>query len=241
MRRLFIADLHLDPARPATIDLFLRFLQEQATAADELYILGDLFEVWLGDDLIAPGYPEVLAAMKALAEGGTAVFVLHGNRDFLLGEGFEQASGARLIDEGTVLDIDGQATLLLHGDTLCSDDLPYQQLRQMLRNPTWIAGFLGKSAEERIAFAKEVRERSQKETGEKAETIMDVNAETVMEALRETGVRRLIHGHTHRPAVHSLEVDGETAERMVVGDWHESAEIIECSKGECRLLTYPAE
>ncbi len=235
MRRLFIADLHLDPARPATVELFLRFLRERAAEADELYILGDLFEAWLGDDLIAPGYPPVLEAMKALSDGGTALFVMHGNRDFLLGEGFEAMSGARIIDEGTVIDLDGTLTLLLHGDTLCTDDLPYQQLRQMLRNPAWIADFLGKSADERVAFAKEVRERSKRETGEKAEAIMDVNAETVAQAMREAGVNRLIHGHTHRPGVHVT----EEGERFVVGDWGESGEVVECVGGECGLVTYP--
>ncbi len=235
MATLFISDLHLNPEQPATIRLFLDFLSGQATQAEALYILGDLFEAWLGDDLPLPGYAPALEAMKKLSDHGTPIYVMHGNRDFLLAEGFEQQSGATLIDDPTVIDLYGTPTLLMHGDLLCTDDLPYQAMRQQLRDPQWITAFLAKTAEERIDFARQLRERSKKETGEKNEAIMDVNADTVANTLRKHHVRQLIHGHTHRPAIHHLEIDGEHATRYVLSDWYNRGGVLVCDEQGCEL------
>jgi UDP-2,3-diacylglucosamine hydrolase len=231
MSTLFISDLHLSAERPATGGLLLQFLAEQAPKAEALYILGDLFEAWLGDDLIPPEVQPILDAIKGVSEGGTPVFVMHGNRDFLLGREFAMRCGATLIDDPYILNLYGTPTLLMHGDLLCTDDLPYQEMRKMLRDPAWIEEFLAKGAEERIAFAQSLRERSKKETGEKAEEIMDVNAETVADYAERYGISRIIHGHTHRPAIHH---DGNI-ERCVMGDWYEQGSVLICDSRGCRL------
>ncbi len=233
MHTLFISDLHLSSERPAIGGLFLKFLIEQAPEAEALYILGDLFEAWLGDDLIAPEVQTILDALRALSESGTPVYVMHGNRDFLIGKRFAELSGATLLDDPYVLNLYGTPTLLMHGDLLCTDDIPYHEMRKMLRNPSWIQEFLGKSAEERIAFAQSLRERSRKETGEKDETIMDVNADTLREYVERYGISRIIHGHTHRPAIHHE----EGVERCVLGDWYDHGSILRCNRDGCRLDT----
>lgn len=237
MATLFISDLHLNAEQPATIQLFLDFLTTRAAQADALYILGDLFEAWLGDDLPLPGYAPVLEAMKHLSDSGTPIYVMHGNRDFLLGEGFERMSGATLITDPVVIDLYGAHTLLMHGDLLCTDDLPYQAMRRQLRDPQWIAAFLAKPPQERIDFARQLRERSKKETGEKNETLMDANTDTVIRAMREQQVRKLIHGHTHRPAVHHFELDGRPATRYVLQDWYNRGGVLECDEKGCALQT----
>lgn len=234
---LFISDLHLTGERPATNRLFLDFLESQASDAKALYILGDLFEVWLGDDLILPEYQPVIGALKRLTDSGVTVYVMHGNRDFLVGTEFEKLTGTKLVDDPAVIDLHGYPTLLMHGDTLCTDDLSYQQFRQMVRNPAWIADILGKSPEERIAIARDLREKSQEATSEKAETIMDVNPQTVEETFRNQKVEWLIHGHTHRPAIHELTIDGLPVRRMVLGDWDETGSVLVCTEEGCRLET----
>jgi UDP-2,3-diacylglucosamine hydrolase len=236
MATLFISDLHLNAEQPDTVGLFLEFLSTRAVGAEALYILGDLFEAWLGDDVLLPGYGPVLEAMKRLSDSGTPIRVMHGNRDFLLGERFEQLSGASLIDDPTVISLYGVPTLLMHGDLLCSDDKPYQAMRAQLRDPQWIAAFLAKTPQERIAFAQELRERSRKETGEKTEAIMDVNADTVAHYLRQHQVQRLIHGHTHRPAAHRLELDGQDICRYVLHDWYgNGGGVLVCDEAGCVL------
>ncbi len=236
MASLFVADLHLSAERPQTIRLFLDFLAGAARGAEALYILGDLFEAWLGDDLVLPEYRPVIDALRALSDSGTAVYVMHGNRDFLLGKTFEQMSGCHLIDDPLCIDLYGTPTLLMHGDLLCTDDQPYQAMRSQLRDPAWIAGFLAKSAEERIAFARQLRERSRKETGEKDETIMDVNPQAVENTLRQYGVSRLIHGHTHRPATHTHPVDGHNATRYVLPEWNDRGGALRCDTDGCVSL-----
>ncbi len=236
MATLFIADLHLSAERPETIRLFLDFLENEARGAEALYILGDLFEAWLGDDLIPPEYTPVLNTLRALNEGGTAVFVMHGNRDFLLGKEFERITGCRLIDDPLLIDLHGTPTLLMHGDLLCTDDLPYQTMRQQLRNPAWIETFLAKPAEERIAFARGLRERSRQETGEKTEIIMDVNPQAVADILEEHQVTRLIHGHTHRPATHHHELPAGSATRYVLPEWNEHGGTLRCDAEGCIAL-----
>jgi UDP-2,3-diacylglucosamine hydrolase len=238
MKILFISDLHLSQDRPVITKLFLRFLQEQAATADALYILGDLFEVWLGDDMVLPEYQPAIAAIKALSEQGIPIYVMYGNRDFLMREPFEEMSGATLIHEPYIIDLDGQATLLMHGDTLCTDDVAYQQFRTIVRNPQWQDALLAKTPEQRLALAREYRAMSQTEMAKKDEAIMDVNQQTVLANLRQHKVRHLIHGHTHRPGFHQFDLDGQPAQRIVLGDWYEHGNYLVCEGQQCRLENF---
>jgi UDP-2,3-diacylglucosamine hydrolase len=233
MSTLFISDLHLSQERPAISGLFLQFIATQARQAEALYILGDLFEVWLGDDLIPPEVQPILDALRALRESGVPVYVMHGNRDFLIGERFAVLSGTTLLEDPAVIDLYGTPTLLLHGDLLCTDDKPYQTMRKTLRRPEWITEFLAKTPDERIAFARSLRERSKQETSEKAEAIMDINAQTLQEYVTRHGVSRLIHGHTHRPAIHHE----SGVERCVLGDWYQQGSVLRCDQHGCQLET----
>jgi len=226
MGPLFISDLHLDESQPDVTSLFLEFLTNQAPGAPALYILGDLFDAWIGDDDDSALAETVCRAIRTLSESGTPVFVAHGNRDFLLGPGFEARSGARLLDQATVIDLADTPTLLLHGDELCTDDLPYQALRQQLRAPAWQADFLAKPLPERRHLAAHLRSASLSATQSKSMEIMDVNQSTVVDWMRRFGTRRLIHGHTHRPAVHRFDLDGQPAERVVLADWHVDGQVV---------------
>lgn len=232
---LFIADLHLDRQRPRIIGLFIDFLHREAGRAEALYILGDLFEYWIGDDDPVPPLQPVIAALRALSDHGVPVYFIHGNRDFLIGEGFARQSGCTLLPETEVIEVYGEPTLITHGDTLCTDDKPYQMLRAQLRDEDWQARFLAQSLEDRQAQAAQLRERSRMEVGGKAEAIMDVNPRAVTETMRARGVRRLIHGHTHRPAIHEFELDGERARRIVLGDWHEQSSVLRCTPQGCEF------
>jgi len=220
---LFISDLHLDDARPQITRQFARLLATEARAADALYILGDLFESWIGDDDDAPLAAHVADNLRALHDAGVPVYFMHGNRDFLLGEDYARRAGMVLLPDPTIVDLNGERILLMHGDTLCSDDVEYQKFRTLVRNPEWQQAFLAKPLAERRAFAAVARGESGRHTAMKAAEIMDVNPLAVLAALRTHGVRKLIHGHTHRPATHRLDLDGATAERIVLGDWYEQS------------------
>ncbi len=235
MTTLFISDLHLAGERPQIIAQFLDLLRGEARAAEALYILGDLFEAWLGDDAVLPDLAPVIDGLRALSDSGVPLFVMAGNRDFLMGEGFAAMTGARLLDDPTPIDLYGTPTLLMHGDTLCTDDLAYQQVRAQVRDPAWIAHALSMSIEERIETARRLRQQSQAHTRSTAEAIMDVNPDAVAQAFREHGVERLIHGHTHRPGVHHTVVDGRTVERIVLGDWYSQASLLRCTAEGCEL------
>lgn len=236
---LFISDLHLDPRRPAVSALFVEFLRGLPHDCAALYILGDLFEVWIGDDDDTPHYQAIIAELRACTARGLPVFVMHGNRDFLLGDAFCAASGCRLLAEPSRIELDGEPVLLLHGDTLCTDDTEYQQFRSMVRNPTWQTAFLEKTLPERRHMAAQARDASQQRTGEKAAEIMDVNQQAVIATLRSHGVTRLIHGHTHRPAIHRFELDGQAAERIVLGDWYEQGSVLYHDAAGFRLQVLP--
>lgn len=238
MKTLFISDLHLSQERPAITALFLRFLHEQAATAQALYILGDLFEVWLGDDMVLPEYQTAIQAMKSLSTKGVPIYVMYGNRDFLMRETFEQMSGATLIHEPCIIQLNDQPTLLLHGDTLCTDDVAYQKFRVMVRNPDWQRELLAKTPEQRLALAREYRAMSKTEMAMKDEAIMDVNAQTVQATMRQHQVQYLIHGHTHRPGIHHFDLDGQPAERIVLGDWYESGSYLVCNGETCRLESF---
>jgi len=220
---LFIADLHLSADRPDLVDRFLRFLEGPAREAEALFILGDLFDVWIGDDDARPPAPQVEAALRALADSGVGLSIQHGNRDFLLGEAFARRSGATLLPDPARIELAGAPALLMHGDLLCSDDHQYLAARRHLRDPAVIAAFLQQSIDQRATLAAAYRRQSGEATSLKAEAIMDANPETVPEFMRNHGVRLLIHGHTHRPATHDLLVDGDAAQRIVLPDWRENA------------------
>ncbi len=236
---LFISDLHLDPTRPRVSDLFLDFLAGEAHAAAALYILGDLFEAWIGDDDPEPEHARVIAGLRATVDNGVPIFLMHGNRDFLLGDEFAKRSGVQRLPDSVVIELFGTPTLLLHGDTLCTDDRAYQDFRAMVRDARWQRDFLAKPIHERQAIARQLRETSQLVTREKPEYITDVNAAAVADCMRTADVRRLIHGHTHRPAVHDFELDGQVARRIVLGDWYEQGSLLRCTGAGCRLKTLP--
>ena len=225
MATLFISDLHLDEARPQIVDLFVRFLRD-AQQADALYILGDLFESWIGDDDDAPLATRVAQELHALRSRGVPIYFMHGNRDFLLGTDYAARAGMQLLADPAVVELDGERTLLTHGDTLCTDDIEYQKFRNLVRNPAWQAQFLAKPLAERRAFAAQARGESRKQTAMKTAEIMDVNQAAVESTMQDHGVRRLIHGHTHRPATHRFELDSQTAERIVLGDWFEQSSVL---------------
>jgi UDP-2,3-diacylglucosamine hydrolase len=232
---LFISDLHLDPERPTVTELFLELLVTRALNADALYILGDLFEAWLGDDDTGPLNQAVCEGLKQCATSGTPVFIMHGNRDFLLGAQFADASDCTLLNDPALIDLYGVPTLLMHGDLLCTDDREYMAFRTMVRDPQWQQELLSKSLEQRQLIAREMRSRSREQTGGKPEAIMDVNEEAVVETMACHRVQRLIHGHTHRPAIHDLVVSGQPAQRIVLGDWYEQGSLLECTPTGCRL------
>jgi UDP-2,3-diacylglucosamine hydrolase len=219
--QLLISDLHLSASRPGTLALFLRFLRERAPRADALFILGDLFDAWVGDDDDSELASAVRAGLKALTDSGTRVYIQHGNRDFLIGQDFLSATGAELLDETAVVTLGGKTTLLMHGDLLCTDDVDYQKARLMLRSAAFIADFLARPLGERVALAASYRQKSGEATSLKAEDIMDVSPLTVADYVRHHGVDRLIHGHTHRPGEHQHEVEGRRVERWVLGEWHD--------------------
>jgi UDP-2,3-diacylglucosamine hydrolase len=232
---LFISDLHLDPERPAITDLFLDFLANRAISAAAIYILGDLFEAWIGDDDTEPMNQTVCQALKACVTAGTAIFIMHGNRDFLLGDRFAEQSGCVLLEDPTGIDLYGRPTLLMHGDLLCTDDTGYMDFRKMVRDPAWQQELLAKPLDERRRMAQEMRASSREQTGGKPESIMDVNSGAVVQMMTAHHARCLIHGHTHRPAVHHLEITGHPAQRIVLGDWYEQGSVLVCSPAGCEL------
>lgn len=230
MSVLFVSDLHLDASRPAITALFLELLAGEARGAEALYILGDLFEAWVGDD--DPGEPgaSVCAALRALVDSGVPVFLMRGNRDFLYGQGIAERCGARLLPDPCLVSLAGRPTLLMHGDLLCSDDLAYQAFRRQVRDPAWQAKFLSQPLAARQAFAAQARAASKQHQSGVSEAITDVNAATVEATMAAYGVDRLIHGHTHRPAIHSFTVNGHPATRVVLGDWYDQGSVLRLSE-----------
>ena len=224
MTTLFISDLHLDAERPAVTALFGVFMQGEARRADALYILGDLFEAWVGDDDPSQTGAQVAEALSGLAGAGTEIAFIHGNRDFLLGQDYAKRSRMRLLPDPSLIVLEGEPTLIGHGDLYCTSDTGYQQFRAMTRAPQWRAQFLAQPLAARLAFAQQAREASKARYGElqaagTAETITDVTPGAVDSTFERYGIDRIIHGHTHRPAVH--EANGRS--RIVVGDWYGDA------------------
>jgi UDP-2,3-diacylglucosamine hydrolase len=223
---LFISDLHIDASRPEITRQFLSFLRTEAAGADALYILGDLFESWVGDDDADPAQREAIAGLRALTLGGVPCFVMHGNRDFLLGPQFCAMSGAALLPDPILVTLYGEPVLVMHGDALCTDDRAYQRLRATVRDAEWQRQFLSLSVAARRALAGAARAGSQAHTAAIEYAITDVNAGSVEAVLRAAGVATLLHGHTHRPAVHSLQVDGRDCTRIVLGDWYSQGSVL---------------
>ena len=235
---LFISDLHLAAERPRIVEQFFSFMAGPAQGAQALYVLGDLFEYWVGDDdLDDPLNRSVAQAFSKLAADGTAVYFMHGNRDLLVGGEFAQRSSARLLDDPTLIELHGTPTLLMHGDTLCTDDVEYQRFRAYARNPQNQARFLAQPVAARHAEMEALRLRSESAKQDKTAEIMDVNPEAVEGALRQAGYPRLIHGHTHRPARHVHRVDGRVCERWVLGDWYDKGSYLRCDADGCESIT----
>jgi UDP-2,3-diacylglucosamine hydrolase len=235
MSVLFISDLHLCESRPEINRIFFDFLARRALEAKALYILGDLFDYWAGDDDLADPFNAAVARALAQCARSTPVYLVHGNRDFLIGEGFAAASGIHLLGDPTLIEAEGALMLLTHGDALCTDDDPYQRFRAEVRSRAWIDSFLARPLAERKQEIEALREQSEREKRQKAAAIMDVNAQAVASLLREHNYPRLIHGHTHRPAQHLHTVDGRRCERWVLGAWYEGGNVLVCDGSQCRV------
>ncbi len=236
-RTFFVADLHLTDERPVATGRFFRFLDEEAAGADALYILGDLFEAWIGDDHDDRVARDTALRLKALAAAGTPVYFMHGNRDFMLAGRYAALAGMTLLTDPTRIDLYGVPTLLMHGDTLCSDDMAYQAFRRRVRHPLTLALLRQLPLAWRRRLARQARAGSESAKAGKPAAIMDVNADAVLRVLREHRICRLIHGHTHRPAQHVHAVDGHDCERWVVPDWYARWGYVVCGAAGCALRT----
>lgn len=239
MATLFISDLHLEAGRPEIGVQFLDFLSGEARDADTLYILGDLFEVWLGDDDPNPYYAAMKAAIRELVDSGIPVFFMHGNRDFMIGDEFATETGVTILQDPELIDLHGEKVLLSHGDALCADDVEYQRFRAMTRNPEWQAMMRAKTIQERIAHALEARQGSMEHGESLDDEITDVNQGAVEALIRKHGVDILLHGHTHRPAIHEVRLGDRTATRIVLGDWFEQGSVVRWDENGPRLETMP--
>ncbi|NIG76104.1 UDP-2,3-diacylglucosamine diphosphatase [Klebsiella sp. Ap-873] len=239
MSTLFIADLHLCPEEPAITAGFLRFLSGEARQADALYILGDLFEAWIGDDAPEPLYQQIAAAIKAVVDAGIPCYFIHGNRDFLLGKRYAKASGMTLLPEEKLLDVYGRKILIMHGDTLCTDDEGYQAFRRKVHQPWLQKLYLALPLFIRQRIADRMRADSQAANNMKSLEIMDVNPQAVVDTLTRHNVQCLIHGHTHRPAIHELEANGQPAFRCVLGAWHKEGSMIKVTPENVELIHFP--
>lgn len=240
MATLFISDLHLDADLPELTRLFERFMEEQASHAEALYILGDLFEAWIGDDDDRPETEQFVASLRALSDQGVPLYVMHGNRDFLFDSGFVARTGCKLISEPSLIDLYGTPTLILHGDSLCTDDVKHQESRALVRSQQWKDEFLAQPLARRIALAQEYRSMSREHLRDQPEAIMDVNAQAVNQLMREYNVTQMIHGHTHRPAIHDFTLDDAPARRIVLGDWDQYGSVLSCDENGCELKQFPA-
>jgi UDP-2,3-diacylglucosamine hydrolase len=237
---VFISDLHLMPQRPETMELFISFINDVAAKADTLYILGDFLEIWWGDDEPATGYAEVFKSLTELgSKHNTKVYLMHGNRDFMIGQDLAARCNFEIIQDPHKITLQGREALLMHGDTLCIDDIEYQKFRQMVRNPLWQQQVLTKSLEERYQLAQSIRDNSKQTTSEKAEYIMDVNQGEIERVFTDNNIDLIIHGHTHRPAIHRETINGIETTRIVLSDWHDTAKYLRVNDAsEYELLTY---
>ncbi|MCQ3830591.1 UDP-2,3-diacylglucosamine diphosphatase [Microbulbifer elongatus] len=241
MATYLISDLHLDESRPNITRAFFDFLKGPAAGAEALYILGDFFEVWIGDDDDAPLIEEVARQLRTYSDSGPSLYLMHGNRDFLMGEDFARRCGATLLPDPSLVELAGHPVLLMHGDSLCTRDQEYMTFRQQARNPLWQQGLLAKSLEERRQIAAQIRATSKSMNSLKAEDIMDVTPEEVVKVMESHNTQTLIHGHTHRPDRHALTANGQAAERIVLGDWGALAWCIRADENGLSLEQWPIE
>lgn len=236
MKQIFISDLHLHEQLDFLTDGFLRFLSEIDNTTNELYILGDFFEIWLGDDHDTPFNKKII---KALRQFSGDIFIMHGNRDFLIGSTFCYASGTTLLPDSTVISTPAGDSLLLHGDSLCTRDINYMKAREVFRSKSFQTDFLSKSITERSEIAEQIRGKSKTHIRESAADIMDVTPSEVIKSLSKAQSSIMIHGHTHRPAVHKLYIDDQAATRYVLGDWGQTMKYLVIEDNEPQLMTYP--
>ena len=245
MSLFFISDLHLHPSRPEITQAFYDFLSSTANEAEALYILGDFFETWLGDDDDTPIYRDVIQRLKNYTEGNQTnsrpipVYIMHGNRDFLLGETFAKQANVTLLNDPTVIDYQERSYLLMHGDSLCTKDADYMAFREMTRTDSWQQNILALSLEERREYAKSLRQKSQEMTSLKAEDILDVTPQEVIKTMTEHNVTTFIHGHTHRPNTHTLTIKNQPAQRIVLGDWEDHGWYINMTETQLTLESFP--
>lgn len=239
MSVLFISDLHLEAERPDITRAFLHFLATRARTAEALYILGDFFEAWIGDDGMDEFQHSIARALRELSDTGTRIFLMHGNRDFLIGQAFCREAGCTLLRDPSLIDLDGEKILLMHGDSLCTLDVAYMKLRRWLRNPLTLFILRSLPLATRHKLARKLRKESRAQTRMKASEIVDVTPAEVERIMRDKGVRILIHGHTHRPAVHELEIDGRPARRIVLGDWDSQGWALEADEQGLQQAPFP--
>ena len=236
---LLISDLHLEEQRPDITRAFLFFLQDRAAHADALYILGDFFEAWIGDDAMTPFQRSIADALRQLSDGGTRIYLMHGNRDFMIGKAFCREAGCTLLADPSVVELRGERVLLMHGDSLCTRDVAYMRLRRWLRNPLVLFILRNLPLATRHRLGRKLRKESRMQTRQKAADIVDVTPDEVLRLMHEHGVQRLIHGHTHRPARHQLHIDGQPAERIVLGDWDSQGWALQIDAEGYRLDAFP--
>lgn len=239
MTTLFISDLHLEADRPDIGKQFLHFMDTEAREADDLYILGDLFEAWVGDDDPNTHYFAIKRALRGLVDRGIPVYFMHGNRDFMIGKDFANETGVQILEDPHKVTMYGRSTLLSHGDILCTDDVQYQRVRAMVRDPDWQASMRAKPLKERLRIAQEARRQSLEQTINKSLEIMDVNEDEVKRVIQEHKVDVLLHGHTHRPAVHDVDLGNRTAKRIVLGDWYTQGSVVRWDTRGPRLEEMP--
>ena len=235
----FASDVHLDATRPDIGAAFSAFLRERVHGADALFVLGDLFEAWVGDDGNDPCGDAMIEALRALSDAGTECFFMHGNRDFLVGDAFAAQAGLTLLPDEYTQDFYGTKVLLMHGDSLCTDDHDYQQFRAMVRDPQWQRQFLALPLEQRSQMARAARDASQASMAGKPAAIMDVNQQAVEEVMARHDVQTLLHGHTHRPAQHRFERDGQALQRLVLGDWYDQGRVFYWDENGCQAIALP--
>ncbi len=238
MTTLFISDLHLSPSDPNRIKLTVDFLREQQAQIESLYILGDLFNTWLGDDIIPHEFEPLIEQLFALHESGIKTYLMVGNRDFMVGKQFAQRVGCELLNESCIIDLYGTKTLLLHGDSLCIDDVSYQRYRRWTRSRLLQWCFLHLSANYRQGISDKIKQKSRQQKQHKSAMIMDVNQAEVIRVMKQFGVKLLIHGHTHRPQIHQLDIERATAHRIVLGDWEDQVSYLKCDEQHCQLIDH---
>lgn len=237
MTTLFVADIHLSAQRPDLIKAFVSFIENTAAGIEALYLLGDIFEAWIGDDFTPPELLTVINALKTLSESGTKLFFQRGNRDFLVGEKFTQHIGAKLLNDSLIVELATEQALIMHGDQLCIDDVEYQKFRSVIRSNQWRDEFLKKPVSERLQIAEHLRNQSKQHSSQKSQQITDVNPTEVVDVIKNSQVNLLIHGHTHRPFIHDITISpGTSAKRIVLGDWDKSLWYIRSDEQGCQLI-----